>query len=1241
MEVVDEREPEEEFYVPPPPATAFQANSDGSRLIITRIVNENFKSYAGVQELGPFHKYFTAIIGPNGSGKSNVIDSMLFVFGYRASRLRSKKLSALLHDSQDYGKATSCTVTVHFASIIDVPGDLDKFELVPGSEFYVSRTAASDNSSYYTVNGKRAQFKEVGELLRKQGIDLDHNRFLILQGEVEQISLMKPKAENEHEVGMLEYLEDIIGSSRFKEPIEKLDVRIVEQGEVRKTKYDRCQIARNDLANLQAPFEDALRYIQLENTIVLLNHQLLQKKIAQGEVDKVEMETAVREADERIKELKKLLEEKRKELKTLENSNTDKAKELERVAALKESAKAEFDASKLKDVALQQEVERTNKKRKDVSKTLASEEEKRQKLQKVPQRNQETIAELEALEPKLTEERQAAEEKHAEIMASLQQDTQALQDEKESLQTKLAALQKDVDQSKSKHDVAKTELTLYTAKEETEKKKAEDIKKRHDENRSGLKEREKQFIAVKSDVSSLESGLVREEDELGKLKREEASIDEQRRKLQLTVEEARVSMQATRGRGKVLDALMQEKAGGRLPGVFGRMGDLGAIDSKYDVAISTACGALDNIVVDNVDTAEKCIQFLKRNNIGSATFVALDKQERFRQVYSAPFRSPENVPRLFDLIRVADDRLRPVFYFALQDTLVATNLDQASRISYGATRYRVVTLSGELIEIAGTMSGGGRQVLKGRMGQKVEQQTEACSPQQVDKMERKLEELVTRLGQVRSRVHSLEEQIGAHKMELGQKRQTVHKLNIEIESMKSQEPVLKKQVEVQALKAKESTVDPARLASLTKVVNDAKKSLDHATDAAGVIEAKVNKLHAEIIAKTKGRVDAAQKQLNDASDKLEKVRQEKTKLRVAVTTAARNLKKCEERIEQLKGEVDDCAARITKAAGEIKANEEKAKKTLEVFEELNKELRALEEDNTDFQSELDVLLKAETTLKSKEIDLKSELSKAKAALEGRIQKLAMDRKRMKTLKLAEEPMLTEQPVLKVLSDEELADVKQDELLAEIKRKEESLPKTRPNLGVIQEYQQRKQVFIEREKDLENATNTLKKYRELMEKMKQTRLVEFIKGFQVISQKVRECYQMLAEGGDAELELANRIDPFLDGVRFTVRPPKKSWKEIQYLSGGEKTLSSLSLIFALHYYKPTPLYFMDEIDSALDWKNTAIVAHYVKEQTRNAQFIIVSLRENMFEIADQLVGIYKTFNCTKSVAITPHMFVNQQ
>jgi structural maintenance of chromosome 4 len=131
--------------------------------------------------------------------------------------------------------------------------------------------------------------------------------------------------------------------------------------------------------------------------------------------------------------------------------------------------------------------------------------------------------------------------------------------------------------------------------------------------------------------------------------------------------------------------------------------------------------------------------------------------------------------------------------------------------------------------------------------------------------------------------------------------------------------------------------------------------------------------------------------------------------------------------------------------------------------------------------------------------------------------------------------------------------------------------------------------------------------------------------------------MITMGGDGELELVESLDPFSEGILFSVRPPKKSWKNIANLSGGEKTLSSLSLVFALHHFKPTPLYVMDEIDAALDFKNVSIVGNYIRERTKNAQFVIISLRNNMFELADRLVGIYKTDNATKSIPLNPGSF----
>jgi ABC-type multidrug transport system ATPase subunit len=134
------------------------------------------------------------------------------------------------------------------------------------------------------------------------------------------------------------------------------------------------------------------------------------------------------------------------------------------------------------------------------------------------------------------------------------------------------------------------------------------------------------------------------------------------------------------------------------------------------------------------------------------------------------------------------------------------------------------------------------------------------------------------------------------------------------------------------------------------------------------------------------------------------------------------------------------------------------------------------------------------------------------------------------------------------------------------------------------------------------------------------------------QKLRELLETLHQ----ELELVDSLDPFTEGIVLSVRPPKKSWKNVSNLSGGEKTLSSLSLVFALHEFRATPIYVMDEIDAALDFKNVSIIAHYIKERTKNAQFIIISLRNNMFELCDRLFGIYKVKNCTSATFIAPEL-----
>lgn len=246
------------------------------RLVIGKLVLQDFKSYAGRQEIGPFHKSFSSVVGPNGSGKSNVIDALLFVFGWRANKMRQGRLSELIHNRDGVAPPPQCTVEVWFREIVDTP-DSEAFTVVPNSRLIVARTAMRNNTSQYTINGKRSSFTEVTALLKQRGIDLDHKRFLILQGEVESIAQMPPKAKTEHEEGLLEYLEDIIGTSDLKQPIQEHAQAVDSANEARSEKLHRVKIVQREMDLLEPKRRAAEQYLRDHNALMRHQSALWQK----------------------------------------------------------------------------------------------------------------------------------------------------------------------------------------------------------------------------------------------------------------------------------------------------------------------------------------------------------------------------------------------------------------------------------------------------------------------------------------------------------------------------------------------------------------------------------------------------------------------------------------------------------------------------------------------------------------------------------------------------------------------------------------------------------------------------------------------------------------------------------------------------------------------------------------------------------------------------------------------------
>ncbi|CEO95476.1 hypothetical protein PBRA_004202 [Plasmodiophora brassicae] len=1242
------------------------------RMIIEQLDMHNFKSYAGMRTIGPFHKRFSSIVGPNGSGKSNVIDALLFVFGKRASQIRLKKVSELIHNSEHHRNLDSATVSVHFADIVDDPNSRDDYTIVEGSRLVISRTAFRNNSSKYSVNGQPSTFTDVTKLLMAKGIDLDHNRFLILQGEVEQIAMMKPKGGAPGDSGILEYLEDIIGSHKYVEQIEQATANVELCNQERQSKANRLKMSESERTGLQSARDEAVAYLREEYEmlcmkaklyLVYTNHakdnvetvkanmEVLEKKLADEVASHEQMEKDFKECSVR-------LEAAQAECEAFE-------------AELSECA-SKFEHLDRRDVQLREAAKHTMSKLKKLKAKLKQEQNAISKCQQDIETFNDELPEL----SKLVDEKQAeladAEAVRKDLFEQVRSKTGQLREQLEAKQKLLIPLRQEVNHAEQHVAGLESELQFHASKCEDAKAAVADA---HASVADTTKQLSEKRDAIKTLAKSIGINSTRERSVLEAI----AETDEAIVKLETSLnqmraeyEQGRAKLEQHRNRGSVLTALMEAKARGHLPGIFGRLGDLGSIDSRYDVAVSTACPALDNIVVDTVETAQRSADLLRKTRAGSTTFIILEKIQHVDEQMSRPFQSPENVPRLFDLVNPIESIFRPAFYFALRDTVVANDLDQATRISSsGSRRFRVVTYSGELVDPSGTMTGGGR-ASRGAMGSGV-----AVNGDMPVSAER-LEELSSAIART-----------SVEMKELHQKRRT---LRLEHDAL---------QDELRTVRSQKDHAEAARngLEQLLTDIRSRLADLDHATEQAATESAlaekslrpqiqsgdktvnaarkKASSLEAEVAGLEQKILDAGGLQLQEQVKIVQALKDEIESTRRKITHAEVNIDGAHKRIAAAEKSIVTTETNITKTEQEL----EESAKQLNEIEELAAQVIACREEISattekkrgEFQqveAQHKRISKAFEAARATEVEVKMQIDDCQRLQESNLAKAAHWQKKLdevmtlirqsegaKHFAVPAESQPGEESHTDDMEVEDHAEARQasmtfklpdavgsldkDGLEHRLKDQEEKLSSMKPNMSSIEEYAIADGNYKAHLVELEAATATRDDARAHCDALRNARFDDFMAGFRVITMKLKEMYQMLTLGcrGDAELELVDSLDPFSEGIVFSVRPPKKSWKNISNLSGGEKTLSSLALVFALHYYKPTPLYVMDEIDAALDFKNVSIVANYIKDRTRDAQFIIISLRSNMFELADRLVGIYKTDNCSKSITINPKKFAD--
>ncbi|KAJ1971175.1 Structural maintenance of chromosomes protein 4 [Dimargaris xerosporica] len=1222
---------------PEPPATPQPVPSAGAatdqRLIITRMVLNNFKSYAGRQEIGPFHKSFSSVVGPNGSGKSNVIDALLFVFGYRANKMRQGKLSELIHNSQQYQNLDSCAVEVHFCEICDLPGD-NQYDVIPNSELVICRVANRNNTSRYYINQRSSSFTEVTTLLRQKGVDLDHKRFLILQGEVESISQMKPKAQTEHEEGLLEYLEDIIGTSKYKEPISQAGHLLDGLNDERTEKLNRMKIAEREKNSLEGKKTEAEQYIRAENDMVVKRSTLFQRRLMDCQAKATRSESAYVELKQKLDSQLASFVEYKEELRTLEDNYKAAVKEYESMGKKANAITKELTKFEREDVQLQENYKYLKTKIKKLDKAIQKDGTKLSELESTMVHAETDIAngqqEYQEMELQLGQEEQALNE----ITEGLKGKTEVFSQQIEERQRELAPWIERINSQQSLLAIAQSDYKLLEEKTQAVSRQRTEMQAEI-EDLENLKTLKQQQMA--SALAKVKDGKKKLRDLTQTVDATASQEQDFRRDIQRArqkLQDARSSYETLQSRGKVLQGLLRMKETGRIEGIHNRLGSLGVIDDQYDVAISNACPSLDSIVVDNVPSAQKCIEHLRKNNLGRGIFLVLNQ---LRAKPTPTPATPEGVPRLFDLVRPKDPQYNTVFYHVLGDTLVAQDLAQANRIAFGQSgrRWRVVTLQGQLIETRGTMSGGGNRVVRGLMSSKfvgddITAESLKALEKQCHKQEQEWREFNKLRDEMKVEIQMLEKNLPGADTEAS-------KLRMEIDGLTQQQDILQARIAALADNDQPDERDVAQMQALQRQICEHEQQLAQLHETKVSIEGAIKELQNKILEVGGVQLRVQKAKVESLKERLETCQGQLVKLDVAVKKATKDRTKVEQAIDKQRQERDDAQIQLTRLTGDIERKTAAALEVKERCDQVRDRMDDMKEGLDARKAELDQKTAEVNQIRTTELDLKHAAEEAERVHAENLKGCNYWTGELSRLSLQEVSGAehTQGMTLETYAPDYLAEVDVTQLSSEIKQLEAQLERAKPNLSVLTEYQQRAKECEARSQDLDEVTLRRETAKQEYDNLRKKRLDEFMEGFNVITYKLKEMYQMITLGGNAELELVDSLDPFSEGIIFSVMPPKKSWRNIANLSGGEKTLSSLALVFALHHYKPTPLYVMDEIDAALDFRNVSIVANYIKDRTKDAQFVIISLRNNMFELADRLVGIYKTHNQTKSIAINPY------
>ena len=1140
-------------------------------------------------------------MGPNGSGKSNVADALLFVLGNLSSKtLRAETFSGLIYDGP-HGKPVSASVSLIF-------NNKNREMLIDDDEVVIGRDVLSNGRGRYKLQGRTVTRWQIIDFLNTANIHLDGFN-IVQQGLVAQLAQMDPLERRK----IIERMAGIEAYDLKKEDaLKELDQADFNLKQVETRIGDVLEI----MGRLKEEKEAALRYeeigqriMEIEDLLLLGKLMILEDSLADidGDIKKCEEECSDISAN--IDSEQEYLEDLDSKLLEMEVALTEKSEELNSLRDKEAQVREVLSADEVRLDHLKKSFEKADQKIQEVRAKLKTVKmglnEGETDLIFLNESYQGKVSEIDSKEKEILASSSSLEGLYKEL-SSKQRSLTDLANKRREMESDLISLKSQV-QAKRK-EVQLLEESLKTAKEEFGKKKVavDEIKLLVHETLKSLEEKAQELSLLEG---RLKTG---ERDTIEVLTQEIKDLESEIQGLRGDFIRAKTRFETVenlrnifRRKKAAINAVLVLRDKEKMEGIYGTVAELCTTDPQFTVALQVAGGArLEYVVVEDDDTATECIKYLKKRRIGRVSFLPLNRVKPRRVITDSDRESYEGIEGVIapaiSLVKY-DEKFRKIMEFVFGGALIVESLEAGKN----ASKYcdRAVTLEGDVFYHSGLITGGHYQKKSATMPFSINQE-------EIKELQEKLESLEESKKKKEDKLNILlgtekEQEIAVEKLKrdcerlrqskdfegerLERETQEFEKLILRIKEFEKrvlEEGILLKELvseeEVKDMLVQEvSEEEKLRLEELesSKALEQYQKLENLKTEAerlrSQLSEIEVKNTERQLL------VNQATKQKEDLQKTLSSLKSEKAQLSADKEEKTKVVDEERERFQKISEEQEATKSVIS----EMKEEEKSLKKDIKKTE---RKIKRFEKALSEKQSEI------------------REHNVRKEHIEQKVEKLRK--------KVEKKDHLIETKDSETIDMEAL----ENEISMLIQERVDLEPINQLAVKQYEQFENRyKELGEKRKKVIEEKESILEFMRQLEEEKRQA----FLKVFNEVNIHMRKIFARLSPGGEAYLVLQNPDDPFAGGVDINASPEGKKVKTPRAMSGGEKSLTTLSFMFAIQQVSPAPFYLLDEIDAFLDPANVQRVAELISDLSEEWQFIIVSLRDVMIARARTLIGVY--------------------